>query len=242
MSPPKFCCHHHCGAKLKRLEAKEVMALSRDAEHILQLLWIKQHEKGNPPYLPMLEASVTEDALQELLRQGLIAKVNGEWQLTEKGEEVARIALRRRRLAERLLVDLLQTADNLLDEMACSMEHILHEGLEEAVCTLLGHPRFCPHGGEIPPGKCCEEARRTGFRLIVPLSEMQPNETGRIAYIQTNDTTVMQKLMAMGVLPGEEIRLIRRSPSFIFEVCHTQFAVDSEIADCIYVRLTPNRS
>jgi len=218
------------------------MALSRDAEHILQLLWIKQHEKVNPPYLHMLEASVTEDALQELLRQGLIAKVNGEWRLTEKGEEVARIALRRRRLAERLLVDLLQTADNLLDEMACSMEHILHEGLEEAVCTLLGHPRFCPHGGEIPPGKCCEEARRTGFRLIVPLSEMQPNETGRIAYIQTNDTTVMQKLMAMGVLPGEEIRLIRRSPSFIFEVCHTQFAVDSEIADCIYVRLTPNRS
>lgn len=122
------------------------MALSRDAEHILQLLWIKQHEKGNPPYLPMLEASVTEDALQELLRQGLIAKVNGEWQLTEKGEEVARIALRRRRLAERLLVDLLQTADNLLDETACSIEHILHEGLEEAICTLLGHPRFCPHG------------------------------------------------------------------------------------------------
>ncbi|MCS3917676.1 metal-dependent transcriptional regulator [Fervidibacter sacchari] len=218
------------------------MALSRDAEHILQLLWIKQHEKGNPPYLPMLEASVTEDALQELLRQGLIAKVNGEWQLTEKGEEVARIALRRRRLAERLLVDLLQTADNLLDETACSIEHILHEGLEEAICTLLGHPRFCPHGGEIPPGKCCEEARRTGIRLIVPLSEMKPNETGRIAYIQTRDTTVMQKLMAMGILPGETIRLVRRSPSFVFEVQHTQYAVDSDIADCIYVRLTTNQS
>ncbi|MFZ8850488.1 metal-dependent transcriptional regulator [Fervidibacter sp.] len=219
-----------------------VMALSRDAEHILELLWIKQHEKGNPPYLHMLEASMTKDALQELMSQGLIVQVNGEWRLTERGAEIARLALRRRRLAERLLIDLLQTADNLLDETACSMEHILHEGLEEAVCTLLGHPRFCPHGGEIPPGKCCEKARRTGIRLIVPLSEMQPNETGRIAYIQTKDTTVMQKLMAMGILPGEPIRLIRRSPSFVFEVHHTQYAVDSEIADCINVRLTPNQS
>jgi DtxR family Mn-dependent transcriptional regulator len=112
------------------------MALSRDAEHILELLWIKQHEKGNPPYLHMLEASMTKDALQELMSQGLIVQVNGEWRLTERGAEIARLALRRRRLAERLLVDLLQTADNLLDETACSMEHILHEGLEEAVCTV----------------------------------------------------------------------------------------------------------
>lgn len=78
--------------------------------------------------------------------------------------------------------------------------------------------------------------------MIVPLSEMKPNETGRIAYIQTRDTTVMQKLMAMGILPGETIRLVRRSPSFVFEVQHTQYAVDSDIADCIYVRLTTNQS
>jgi DtxR family Mn-dependent transcriptional regulator len=118
------------------------------------------------------------------------------------------------------------------------MEHILHEGLEEAVCTLLGHPRYCPHGGEIPPGKCCEEARRTGLRLIVPLSEMKPGEMGRIAYLQMRDAPQMQKLMAMGILPGEPVRLLRRFPSFVFEVRNTQYAVDTAIADSIYVRLT----
>lgn len=213
------------------------MPLSRDAEHVLELLWIRQRERSQPPYLHQLEASFTKEAVQELSEAGLIRQVNGEWQLTEEGEKAAKSALRRRRLAERLLVDLLKTADNILNEAACSFEHALYEGLEEAVCTLLGHPRFCPHGGEIPPGRCCEEARKAGIRLVVPLSEMRPGEEGHIAYIQAANTAVMQKLMAMGVLPGEPIRLIRRFPSFVFEVHHTQYAVDTSVADCIYVRL-----
>lgn len=213
------------------------MPLSRDAEHVLELLWIRQREKIQPPYLPQLEASFTNEAVRELKEAGLIRQANGELLLTDEGEKAAKLALRRRRLAERLLVDLLKTADSILDEAACSIEHALYEGLEEAVCTLLGHPRFCPHGGEIPPGKCCEEARKAGIRLIVPLSEMKPNEEGHIAYIQSADTIVMQKLMAMGVLPGEPIRLIRCFPSFVFEVHHTQYAVDTAVADCIYVRL-----
>ncbi len=214
------------------------MALSRDAEHVLELIWIRQREKSQPPYLHQLEASLTDETIRELKEAGLIRKVNGELELTAEGEKAAMLALRRRRLAERLLVDLLKTADNILNEAACSIEHALYEGIEEAVCTLLGHPRYCPHGSEIPPGKCCEEARKAGIRLIVPLSEMRPDEEGRIAYIQTDDTAIMQKLMAMGVLPGEPIRLIRRFPSFVFEVQHTQYAVDAGIADCIYVRLT----
>ncbi len=214
------------------------MPLSRDAEHVLELLWIRHREGGNPPYMPQLEASFTEEAIQELVQRNLIQQVNGEWQLTPQGEEQAKLALRRRRLAERLLVDLLQTSENLLDEAACGIEHALHEGLEEAICTLLGHPRYCPHGGEIPPGRCCEEARKAGIRLIVPLSEMTPGEVGRIAYLQTKDTEAMQKLMAMGVLPGEPVKLLRRFPSFVFEVHQTQYAVDNAIADSIYVRLT----
>lgn len=216
------------------------MPLSREAEHVLELLWIQRHEGGKPTYLPQLEKSLTEEAVRELEGQGFIRRLRGEWQLTPSGKEAARSALRRRRLAERLLADLLQTSGRLLDEAACSMEHILHEGLEEAVCTLLGHPRYCPHGGEIPPGRCCEEARRTGIRLVVSLSEMKPGEQGRIAYLQVNDPIQMQKLMAMGILPSEPIKLLRRSPSFVFEVHHTQYAVDETIANGIYVRLTLN--
>lgn len=214
------------------------MPLSREAVHILELLWIRQHENGNPPYLPQLEASFTEEAVKELETQGLIHFVEDNWRLTPDGQEIARTTLRRRRLAERLLIDLLQTSEQLLDEAACSMEHVLHEGLEESVCTLLGHPRYCPHGGEIPQSKCCEEARRTGIQLVVPLSEMKPNESGRIAYLQAKDPAQMQNLMSIGILPGEPIKLLRRFPSFVFEIRHTQYAVDDAIAENIYVRLT----
>jgi DtxR family Mn-dependent transcriptional regulator len=67
---------------------------------------------------------------------------------------------------------------------------------------------------------------------------MKPGEVGRIAYLQMRDAPQMQKLMAMGILPGEPVRLLRRFPSFVFEVHNTQYAVDTAIADSIYVRLT----
>jgi len=47
----------------------------------------------------------------------------------------------------------------------------------------------------------------------------------------------LQKLMAMGVLPGTSIELIRRFPAYVFQVDYSQFAVDEEIASDIYVRL-----
>jgi DtxR family Mn-dependent transcriptional regulator len=47
----------------------------------------------------------------------------------------------------------------------------------------------------------------------------------------------MQKLMALGVLPGAPISLVRRSPSVVFQVGYSQFAVDEELARGIHVRL-----
>jgi Fe2+ transport system protein FeoA len=53
-----------------------------------------------------------------------------------------------------------------------------------------------------------------------------------------NNPRRLQKLMAMGVLPGVAITLLRRSPSFVFEAGYSQFAVDEEIPGDIYVRLS----
>ena len=49
----------------------------------------------------------------------------------------------------------------------------------------------------------------------------------------------LQKLMAMGVLPGGEVQLIRRAPAYVFEIGYSQFAVDEEIAADIFIRLHP---
>jgi Fe2+ transport system protein FeoA len=147
------------------------------------------------------------------------------------------LATRFHRLAERLLMDVLTTEETLLDERACRLEHALLDGLDDHICTLLGHPRFCPHGKLIPEGACCRQKRASVDRLIAPLSELQPDQGGHIAYIQMNNPHHLQKLMAMGVLPGIPITLLRRFPSFVFEAGYSQFAVDEEIATDIYVRL-----
>lgn len=69
-----------------------------------------------------------------------------------------------------------------------------------------------------------------------PLAEMSPGSEGYIACVKSHDQRAFQKLTAMGVLPGNPIRLLRTSPAFVFQIGYSQFAVDGDIAAKIYVR------
>jgi DtxR family Mn-dependent transcriptional regulator len=157
--------------------------------------------------------------------------------LTSRGRPEAVNVVRRHRLAERLLADVLGTGDTLTHEKACKFEHLLDRGLDESICNLLGHPKICPHGKPIPPGKCCIEKQTQAQKVVSPLSQLAQGQKGKVAYIYAPETGKLQKLMAMGILPGAPIGLIQAFPSFVFQAGQTQFAVDKEIADAIYVRL-----
>ncbi|HLD82361.1 MAG TPA: metal-dependent transcriptional regulator, partial [Candidatus Omnitrophota bacterium] len=118
-------------------------------------------------------------------------------------------------------------------------EHLLHEGLEDNVCTILGHPKTCPHGKPIPPGRCCLEKRdRKMLKFLSALSELELRERGKIAYLQAKDTNQMQKLISIGAIPGVSIILLQKFPSYVFQIGQSQFAIDKELASAIYVRLT----
>jgi len=114
---------------------------------------------------------------------------------------------------------------------------LLDRGLDDSICSLLGHPKVCPHGKPIPPGKCCLEKREASSRLVSPLSSLTEGQIGKVAYIYAPELSRLQKLTAMGILPGASISVLQRFPAHVFQVGHTQFAVDREIADAIYVRL-----
>ena len=135
------------------------------------------------------------------------------------------------------MVDVLVTSEDQVDARACSLEHALVDGIEESICTLLGHPRACPHGKPIPPGECCKQMRSSVGRLIAPLCELKPGQEGQIAYLHMHDPQHLQKLMAMGVLPGVALKLKSNFPSYVFEAGFSQFAVDETIAADIFVRL-----
>lgn len=209
------------------------MIVSENAQEVLEKLWVAE-EDGREG---LDGTSELAESMEELFNSGLVEQVGSLWKPTPPGRCEAAQAVRRHRLGERLLADVLKAEDTLLDEQACRLEHVLFDGLDESICTLLGHPQFCPHGRPIPPGECCRQMRAMVGRLIAPLSELEPDQGGEVAYIQMNHSGRLQKIMAMGVLPGGQIRLLRRSPSFVFECGFSQFAVDEDIAADIHVRL-----
>jgi DtxR family Mn-dependent transcriptional regulator len=72
---------------------------------------------------------------------------------------------------------------------------------------------------------------------IQPLSKLHTKDKGVIAYLHTKNKSQVQKLMSIGVLPGMHISLLQRFPSYVFALGHSQFAVDKELAEAIYVRV-----
>ena len=74
-------------------------------------------------------------------------------------------------------------------------------------------------------------------RLIVALSKLEPHKRAKVSHIKTEDKSMLQRIIAIGALPGIEIVLIQKFPSFVFQIGKSQFAVDKELASCIYVQL-----
>lgn len=213
--------------------------ISNYIEEILEKLWILSEEKKQTNVnINDLGSTKDETFINEALENNLIQKSSENIiQLTEKGRAQGRDVVRRHRLAERLLVDLLDVKGELINETACHFEHLLYKGIDDNICKLLGHPKLCPHGHNIPGGPCCKN-KETGSRIIAALSELSPKEGGQIAYIHTKDQDKMQKLISMGILPGIDIRLLQSFPSFVFQMQNSQFAVDESIAKEIFVRVT----
>lgn len=213
------------------------MKLSDNAEEILEEMWIAVEEEGKGfAEIDKLAIPAGDPAYDELTLLTLIELKEGRVYFRPEGKEEGRKTIRRHRLAERLMMDVLNIRGDSAEIKACQFEHLLNEGVDTKVCTMLNHPTTCPHGKRIPPGDCCEEARQSGDLGVLPLTELKSGDEGEIAYIQTEDSKKMQKLMAMGVLPGNRIVLTQSFPSYIFRVGFSEFAIDTAMAREIFVR------
>lgn len=213
------------------------MKLEERDEELLERLWIytEEDKKG---LLPLAEVGQDEHRpLKLLVEAGYISLSDDGISLTDKGRPEAVNVVRRHRLAERLLADVLGAGGSLMHEKACKLEHLLDRGLDESICSLLGHPKICPHGKLIPPGKCCRLGQAQAAKVVAPLSQMARGQRGKVAYIYAPESRQLQKLMAMGILPGVPVSLIQSFPSYVFQTGQAQFAVDKDIAAAIYIRL-----
>jgi len=210
------------------------MKVSERAQEILEKYWIENKEKKRKWSLDIIPGDPVVD---ELIGKNIAVRYGHALRLTERGWSESENCVRRHRLAECLVADVLYVKPSKIHETGCKLEHILQEDVEENICILLGHPRHCPHGRPIPPGRCCKDPKARLRTLVTPLSECDPKDKGKIVFFKTDKKAILNKLTSMGILPGLKFRLLSNKPAYLFSIGHSQFAVDRDLAEKIYVRI-----
>jgi DtxR family Mn-dependent transcriptional regulator len=174
--------------------------------------------------------------LAEAEGEGLVRRRGTTLELTEGGESEGRRLLRRHRLAERLLHDLFALDPATAEQQACEFEHILLPEVTDAVCTLLGHPPVGPGGAPIPPGPCCALQERVVTPLVQSLRDVAVGALVRVAFIAPGTHQRLDRLAALGLVPGSRLRLHQKQPAFVIALGETTLALDADIAAEIFVR------
>ena len=208
-------------------------------EEILELIWTMEEENEEVERGSLLKKTnlpKSEDVLKVLIDESYVKITDSKVELTKKGRADARLIIRRHRLAERLLKDVLGVKEDTMNSSACKFEHFLDEEVTTSICTLLGHPVSCPHGKSIPPGECCDRASKEISPVVMPLSELKSGDKAKISYIVTQHHERLDRLSSMGLLPGVLINLHQRQPTYVIQMGETQIALDTAIARDIYVR------
>lgn len=223
-------------------------------DHILEALWMAKedgedfvasshfpishlgngHEDAFAHESPDTRAGTIE--MEELVAQGLVERVDKSYQLTRTGEDRAKKIIRRHRLAELLLTEVLD-ADWRDQREVCRLEHGLSPKTADRICAFLGHPTTCPHGRPIPKGKCCENRNKQLAPLVEPLSNVEVGKDYRIVFITPKNHARLDRLSVLGVHPGSVLHLHQKRPTYVVRVGETDVALDLDIADDIFVKL-----
>lgn len=212
----------------------------RELEHMLHLLWSLEETEGDQRLETLISRWEHNDdprpLLERMVAEGLAVHEEGEFRLNGKGRERAEGIVRRYRLAECLLGQVLLLDEDQYEKSACEFEHILSPEVTDSVCTLLGHPPVCPHGRPIPRGPCCSKYQAEVQPLVKRLSDLSPGDVARVVFISSESHRQLDRLSAMGLIPGTILKVHQRRPSFILFLDETQLAIDREIAHEIFVK------
>ena len=211
--------------------------LSEKHEEILESIWKAAELKKHSPADILAKCAVdfTEDDLQFLDQQQLIKRSKNKIVFAGAGKKIAEKIIRRHRIAEVLLATLLRLKSAEMERIACEVEHSLVPEVEEAICTLLGHPEFCPDGKPIPRGACCETGVKTVSDTVVSLAELRAGEKGKITYIKPANYASLEQLISFGVSPGTVVELMQKTPVYCIKFENTELALDKGIIENIYV-------
>lgn len=148
--------------KKKELQPEEELFVgTAESEHVemyLKAIWFIREKREDVKVSSIAKLlNVTQPSVVQMLRKmnesQLVRYSKGSVEMTDAGEKIGRQMMRNTRLLEVLMRDSLKI--EIDEEMVCGIEHHMKTIFTDALCTLLKHPRKCPHGHSIPRGKCC---------------------------------------------------------------------------------------
>lgn len=127
--------------------------------------------------------------------------------LTERGRGIALRILRKHRLSERLLTDVLNVEWDKAHDAACKLEHGISDDIAKRIEKVLGHPKTCPHGNPVPTecGGIIEESS-------LPLAEVSPGEKRVIVKIAEESRELLQYLETLGLKPETFLEVVQKAP------------------------------
>lgn len=177
-------------------------------------------------------------------RDGLLT-VEGDrhLELTEDGLRLATRVMRKHRLAERLLIDVIGLEWELVHEEACRWEHVMSETVERRLLELLDHPTESPYGNPIPGlhelGQTSTvETFMSGVESLT--SAASPEEgrvlVRRISEEMQKDEQLMSALRRVGALPDKTVTIVATEAGVLVGAAGESAEIVPEAADHIFVR------
>ena len=154
---------------------------------------------------------ISRPAVSEMIRRlegaGLVS-VDGSIKLTTAGNKLAEQVVRRHRLAERFLTDILQLSWADAHTEAGKWEHVISEPVEKAMMRVLGDPTTCPHGNPIPGSDYSAP-------VTVSLDDVEPGSSFTVARIPEElefAPGLLKYLEEAAIIPGQSGKVTAASP------------------------------
>ena len=180
-------------------------------------------------------APSVSEMVRRLKTEGYVEVAGRQLELTGKGRHLAESVVRKHRLAERLLTDVIGLAWDKAHVEACRWEHVISDEVEERLVEVLGHPTTCPHGNPIPGTVATEDELG-----LVPLSDIDPGDRlvlRRVIEQVELDQASLSYLCAARFMPGVGATVTARAPdgTLTLEVDGQPLALGPSLAGSLFV-------
>lgn len=155
-----------------------------------------------------VSAAAASSMLKRLDESGLTERSGSDGvRLTEQGRLAALQLIRRHRLLEVFLIQVMGYTWDQVDDEAHRLQHAISASFEDRMDHLCNYPTHCPHGDPIPrkDGTFPEER-------LQPVAQLTPGQIGVLRRVDSSDARVLRYLGQLTLMPGCKLRLVELAP------------------------------